>query len=115
MTRQRGSGLLDAIAATAIGVLVAYAATDTVGAIRALAGTEDRDRLLVTARNRLERAIAAPCAAAEACPTDLQCTIATEIVAGGPPPLARVRVTVATTSGSVPAATLTGVRREACT
>ena len=111
---QRGSGLLDAIAATAIGLLVAHAATDTRAAKYALASTEARDRLLVIARNQLEHALAAPCAPSADCPSDAACTMETATVAAGPPALTRVRVSVVATSGTVPPATLIGVRREVC-
>jgi hypothetical protein len=111
---QRGSGLLDAIAATAIGLLVAHAATDTVAAIRALAATEARDRLLVTARNHLEHALAAPCAPVADCPPEAECTIDTVVVSAGPPVLTRVRVSIAAAGRTLHPATLVGVRKEAC-
>jgi hypothetical protein len=112
---ERGSGLLDAIAATAIGLLVAQTATDTVGAIRALALSEDRDRLLVTARNVLEQAIGAPCGPAPVCPQEATCTIATEAMTSGPPPLSLVRVSVEAAAGGVAPVQLSSVRAEACT
>lgn len=114
---QRGSGLLDAIAATAIGLMVANAATDTVAAVRALGVVEDRDRLLVTARNLLEQAIGTPCAPTAACPSDMTCTIAREIVTPGPPALARLRVSVETLDDGarVPPVRLVGVSAESCT
>ena len=112
---ERGSGLLDAIAATAIGLLVAQTATDTVGAIRALALTKDRDRLLVTARNVLEQAIGAPCGPAPVCPPEVSCTLESEVLTSGPPALARIRVSVEATDGSVAPVQLSGVRAEVCT
>ena len=112
---ERGSGLLDAIAATAIGLLVAQSATDTVGAIRALALSEDRDRLLITARNVLEQAIGAPCGPVPVCPPEVTCTIESEAMSSGPPPLALVRVSVEAAAGDVPPVQLSSVRDEACT
>ena len=111
---ERGSGLLDAIAATAIGLLVAHAASDTVAAVRSLAATGERDRRLVTARNLLEHALAVPCAPAAACPSDMNCAVSTEQLAGGTPALVRVRVSVSPAGDSATAVTLVGVRSEAC-
>jgi hypothetical protein len=91
---QRGSGLLDAVAAAAIGALIASAATDTVAAIRSLGIVEQRERLLVTARNLLEQAVGMPCAALAPCPSDLACSMDRAIITAGPPLLARVRVSV---------------------
>jgi hypothetical protein len=112
---ERGSGLLDAIAATAIGLLVAQTATDTVGAIRALALTEDRDRMLVTARNVLEQAIGAPCGPAPVCPPEVTCTLESEVLTSGPPPLALVRVSVEAADGGIPPVQLSSVSAEECT
>ena len=113
---ERGSGLLDAIAAAAIGTLVASTATDTVAAIRTLREVGERDRLLVTARNVLEQAVGAPCAAPSPCPEDLACSIDRSIVAAGPPLLARIRVSVEPVNAepSVVAARLATVRMELC-
>lgn len=115
--RERGSGLLDAIAATAIGLLVASAATDTVAAIKTLAAVEDREALLVTARNLLEQAVGAPCAATAPCPTEMTCTVERDVLAAGPPPVARVRVSVAAAGASplLAPVRLTGVSVESCT
>ena len=112
---ERGSGILDAIAATAIGLLLAHAAADTVATIRGLAATGEREQRLVTARNVLEHVIAVPCAPPPPCPGDVTCDVETEALTSGPPPLARVRVSIAPRDGSAPAVMLTGVRAEACT
>ena len=113
---ERGSGLLDAIAAAAIGTLVASTATDTVAAVRMLREVGERDRLLVIARNLLEQAVGAPCALPSPCPEDLACSIDRTVVAAGPPLLARIRVSVAPidAESTVVAARLTTVRMELC-
>jgi len=113
---ERGSGLLDAVAATAIGVLVASTATDTVTAIRTLGAVGQRDRLLVTARNILEHAVGAPCAASAPCPTDMSCSIDRVLLATGPPVLAHVRVTVEAVDDDTDVAPvrLSGVSIESC-
>ena len=114
---ERGSGLLDAIAATAIGLLVASAATDTVAAIRMLGVVEHRDRLLVAARNLLEQAVGEPCAAAPPCPTDVTCSVERVLLTSGPPALARIRVAVEALDpdAGVAPVRLSGVRMEICT
>jgi hypothetical protein len=114
---ERGSGLLDAIAATAIGLLVAGATTDTVAAIHMIGVVEQRERLLVVARNVLEQAVGEPCAAAAPCPTDTTCSVERVVLAAGPPLLARIRVAVEAVDPNAEAqpVRLSGVRVETCT
>ena len=113
---QRGSGLLDAIAAAAIGTLIASAATDMVAAIEGIGIVEQRERLLVTARNLLEQAVGSPCIAPAPCPADLACSMDRAVVAAGPPLLARVSVSVEAvdTESSVSPVHMSTVRAETC-
>jgi hypothetical protein len=115
---ERGSGLLDAVAATAIGLLVASVTTDTVASIRMVGVVQQRDRLLVAARDLLEQALGEPCAASAPCPADMSCSIERVLLTAGPPPLARIRVAVEAVdpdAGVQPVPVrLSGVRIEAC-
>jgi hypothetical protein len=92
--RQRGSGLLDAIAATAVAITMGAAATDLTGATRALRSLMLRDQLLTVARNRLDHTLGAPCAALPVCDSGFVCGLAFEPLDGILPGARRATVSV---------------------
>jgi len=92
---ERGSGMLDAVAATAVALTIGAAMTDLSGALRTLAMvSRDAERLGI-ARNVLDYVVGAPCAAPPACPPQLSCAVSYEPLPGAIPGAARATVTVA--------------------
>jgi hypothetical protein len=92
---ERGSGMLDAVAATAVALTVGAAATDLGSALRSLtAVSHDAERLGI-ARNILDHVVGAPCSAPPACPPQLSCTLSYEPLSGPVAGAARATVTVA--------------------
>jgi hypothetical protein len=92
---ERGSGLLDAVAATAVALTIGAVATDLSGSLRTLATvSRDADRLGI-ARNLLDHVVGAPCSVPPACPPDLSCTVSYEPVSGSITGATRAAVTVA--------------------
>ena len=105
---ERGSGLLDAVAATAVALTIGAASTDLTGALRTLANvSHDADRL-GAARNVLDHVVGAPCAAPPACPPELSCTVSYEPLAGPIP--GAVRASVAVTNADDPAGSAVTLR-----
>jgi len=99
---ERGSGMLDAVAATAVALTIGAAATDLSGALHTLSMVaRDADRL-GTARNVLDHVVGAPCAPPPACPPELACTVSYEPIAASVAGAARATVTV--TPAAEPAA-----------
>lgn len=92
---ERGSGMLDAVAATAVALTIGAAATDLSGALRTLATiSRDAERLGV-ARNVLDHVVGAPCAAPPPCPAELSCSVSYEPLAGSITGATRATVAVA--------------------
>lgn len=112
--RQRGSGLLDAVAATAVAMTLGAASADLVGASRALSAVTSHERALTVARNVLESAVAAPCGPAPGCAPGLTCDITTEPL--GPPfgDAVRVTVQIAFEDGSVSPIRMASARQGSC-
>jgi hypothetical protein len=110
---QRGTSLLDAIAATSVALTLGAATTDLVAGARTLAVIAMRERALTAARNRLELAIATPCAPAAFCGEGLDCGLTTESLHTLAAGLERatVRVTFDADGNAVRLAT---VRRAGC-
>jgi hypothetical protein len=92
---ERGSGMLDAVAATAVALTIGAAATDLSGALNTLASvSRDAERLGI-ARNILDQVVGAPCSAPPACPPQLSCTLSYEPLSGPVAGAERATVTVA--------------------
>jgi hypothetical protein len=91
---QRGSGMLDAVAATAVALTIGAASTDLTGALRTLATVSHEADRLGAARNVLDHVVGAPCAAPPACPPELSCAISYEPLVGAVAGAARASVTV---------------------
>jgi len=72
---ERGSGLLDAVAATAVALTIGAAAADLSGAVRTLASVSRSADLLGAARNMLDYVVGAPCAPLPECPEGLSCNV----------------------------------------
>jgi hypothetical protein len=91
---ERGSGMLDAVAATAVALTIGAVATDLAAALHTLAAvSRDADRL-GAARNVLDHLVGAPCASPPSCPPELSCTVSYEPLAGSIPGATRATVTV---------------------
>jgi hypothetical protein len=78
---ERGSGLLDAVAATAVALTIGAASTDLTGALRTLANvSHDADRL-GAARNVLDHVVGLPVPRRRPV-RELSCTVSYEPLAG---------------------------------
>ena len=91
---QRGSGLLDAVAATAVALTIGAASTDLTGALRSLTAVSHDADLLGAARNALDHVVGAPCAPPPACPQGMSCSVSYEPLATAVAGTARASVTV---------------------
>jgi hypothetical protein len=92
--RERGSGLLDAVGATAVALTLGIAATDVTLSISTLGRTARREGLLTVARNWVDRAAAAPCAPSPPCPQGVACDLARESLDGVVADASRIIATV---------------------
>lgn len=91
---ERGSGMLDAVAATAVALTIGAAATDLSGAVHTLATVSHEAERLGVARNLLDHVVGAPCATPPACPPSLSCSVGYEPLTGSVAGAARATVNV---------------------
>jgi hypothetical protein len=86
--RRRGSGLLDAIVATAVAALVAAnATTEARLALSRLGELRLRSSALDAVRDAVETAVGAPCGVPAPCPPTLRCEVRRQaLVLDGEPP-----------------------------
>lgn len=94
---ERGSGLLDAVAATAVALTIGAAAADLSGALRTLANVSRSAELLGAARNTLDYVVGAACAPLPECPAGLSCNVIYEPIPAAIAGTVRASVTVTRT------------------
>jgi len=94
---ERGSGLLDAVAATAVALTIGAATADLSGSLYTLARVSRSAELLGTARNMLDYVVGAPCAPLPECPAGLSCNVLYEPIPAAIAGTVRASVTVTRT------------------